>query len=160
MAEYELTQQIIAHSVAKTWDEAKREWSLDHIYEASEPERCLCGHYPIIELCVLRNKLNGNVATVGNCCVKKFIGLPSDKIFQAIKRVRKREDAALNSEAISYAHDQRWINEWEQSFYSDTLRKRKLSEKQIAKRVQINKRVLARIAASKISPSTPRINFR
>jgi hypothetical protein len=91
MGEYKLTQEIVARSVATTWDEAKLEWKLEEVYEADEPETCLCGHAPIVERCILRNQSNLNTALVGNCCVKKFIGLPSDKIFQAFKRVRKDE---------------------------------------------------------------------
>ena len=96
----QLTTEILKLSVAQTWNEAKREWSLEEIYEADEPETCLCGHYPIIELCLLRNDHNGAQATVGNICVKKFMGLPSDNIFQAIKRVRKDASKSLNLGAI------------------------------------------------------------
>ena len=69
MSEYKLTQEIINRSVSDRWDEAKLEWSLCEVYEAEDPETCLCGHFPIIELCVLGNKTNGRFATVGNCCV-------------------------------------------------------------------------------------------
>ena len=52
MAEYKLSQEIIALSDAATWDDAKQEWDLDEIYKASRgnPETCLCGHYPILEV--------------------------------------------------------------------------------------------------------------
>jgi hypothetical protein len=69
MPEFQLTTEIIARSVATTWDAAKLEWSLLEVYEAEEPETCLCGHFPIIELCVLSNRRNQAEATVGNCCV-------------------------------------------------------------------------------------------
>lgn len=55
MSEYKLTQEIIALSVSSNWDVAKLEWKLYEIYEADEPETCLCGHFPIIEICVLSN---------------------------------------------------------------------------------------------------------
>ena len=110
MSEYRLTTEIIALSAAKTWPVAVKEWALDEVYEAEEAETCLCGHYPIIELCVLANRVNGHTATVGNCCVKKFIGLPSDKIFAAVKRVRKDGSKSLNEEAIDHARMRGWIN--------------------------------------------------
>ena len=141
MPEYKLTQGIIELSESKKWDSAKLEWRLSEVYEAEEPETCLCGHYPIIEICVLSNKRNGNTTHVGNCCVKKFIGLPSDKIFQAIKRVRKDNEKSLNAEAIQYAHDRGWINDWERDFYLDIMRKRKLSAKQLRKKIQINEKL-------------------
>ena len=117
-SEYRLAEEIIARSNADTWDAAKIEWSLSEVYEAKAPETCLCGHSPIIELCVLGNKLNGTSVTAGNSCVKKFVGLPSDKIFQAVKRVRKDKERSLNGEAIGYAFQRGCINEWEKKFYS------------------------------------------
>jgi hypothetical protein len=143
MSEYKLTEEIINRSQSKVWDMAKLEWSLHQIYEAEEPETCLCGHFPIIEICALRNKLNGQFATVGNCCVKKFIGLPSDLIFQAVKRVRKDNQKSLNAEAIQHAYEKGWINEWEYEFSIDTMRKRNLSQKQLQTRMKVNEKMLA-----------------
>lgn len=143
MSEYKLTEEIIKRSKSQVWDTAKIEWSLHEIYEADKPETCLCGHFPIIEICILRNKLNGQFATVGNCCVKKFIGLPSDLIFQAVKRVRKEKKKSLNAEAIQHAYENDWINEWEYKFSMDTMRKRSLSEKQLQTRMKVNEKMLA-----------------
>jgi len=143
VSEYKLTEEIISRSQSKVWDMAKLEWSLYQIYEADEPETCLCGHFPIIEICTLRNKLNGQFATVGNCCVKKFIGLPSDLIFQAVKRVRKDNQKSLNAEAIQHAYDKGWINEWEYKFSIDSMRKRNLSQKQLQTRMKVNEKMLA-----------------
>ena len=143
MSEFRLTQEIVDRSQAETWDEAKLEWVLNDVYEADEPETCLCGHFPIIELCNLRNKTNGSFATVGNCCVKKFIGLPSDLIFQAVKRIRIDNTKSLNSEAINYAHTKGWISDWDRSFYFSIMRKRVLTLKQRTKKIQINVKFIA-----------------
>lgn len=129
MPEFKLITEICSLSQANSWDQAKREWSLEDVYEADEPETCLCGHFPIIEVCMLTNTLNGNSATVGNCCVKKFIGLPSDKIFQAVKRVRKDKSKSLNAAAIDHDFTKGWINNWERDFYLDIMRKRQLTER-------------------------------
>lgn len=142
MSEYKLTEEILNRSQSKIWDIARMEWGLSQIYEAEEPETCLCGHFPIIEICILRNKLNAQSATVGNCCVKKFIGLPSDLIFQAVKRVRKDSQRSLNAEAIQHAYENSWINEWEYNFSIDTMRKRKLSGKQLQTRMRVNEKML------------------
>jgi hypothetical protein len=142
MAQYRLPTEIIRLSNSDIWDAAKLEWKLEEIYEATEPGTCLCGHYPIIEICVLRNKWNGNGAVVGNVCVKKFIGLPSDKIFEAVKRIRKDSEKSLNAEAIQYAHDRHWIDDWQKNFYIRIMRKHILSPKQAAKKIQINEKVL------------------
>ena len=71
------------------------------------------------------------------------MGLSSDKIFDAIKRVSKDPEKALNPEAIKHAHMKGWINQWEHDFYFDTWRKRKLSPRLRNKRIQINRQVLA-----------------
>lgn len=145
MGESKLIQEIIKLSVADIWEIAKCEWELIEIYFSDEPETCLCGHYPIIELCEIRNKKNQKITIVGNCCVNKFMGLPSEKIFQAVKRIRKDIDKSLNCEAIELAYSKDWINEWEYKFYADTLKKRLLTEKQASKRKQINEKILLNI---------------
>jgi hypothetical protein len=143
MSEYKLTKEILMLSNSKEWNSARLEWVLQQIYEADEPETCLCGHFPIIEICILQNRENQNSATVGNCCVKKFIGLPSDLIFQAVKRVRKDSDKSLNAEAINHAFSKGWINAWEHDFSLDTMRKRNLSSKQLQTRQKVNEKMLA-----------------
>jgi hypothetical protein len=145
VSQSQLIAEILERSVAQTWDEARSEWSLDEIYEADEPETCLCGHFPIIELCVLRNRRNGIQVTVGNWCVKNFIGLPSDRIFQAVKRIRRDPSNSLNPEALQHAFERQWITEWERDFYLSIMRKRNLTEKQSAKKLQINDRVLRHV---------------
>jgi hypothetical protein len=150
MSEYRLSQEIIKLSVADVWDLAKLEWALHEIYETDEPETCLCGHFPIIEICTLINNRNRNFATVGNCCVKKFIGLPSDKIFQAVKRIRKDNEKSLNAEAIQHAHLKGWINDWEKAFYINIMRKRSLTRSQIEKKIQVNEKMLLNIRRAKI----------
>lgn len=155
MAEFQLTREILSRSTATAWDAAKLEWALHEVFESEEPETCLCGHYPIIENCVLRNKTNGVFATVGNCCVKKFIGLPSDLIFQAAKRVRADPSRSLNAEAIAYARDRNWINEWEQEFYLRIMRKRNLTDKQCAKKRQINEKFLLRMRQARAPAAVP-----
>ena len=145
MSEHRLASEITALSEADGWGVAKLEWVLHEVYEAEEPETCLCGHFPIIELCVISNTLNGNLATVGNCCVKKFIGLPSDKIFQAVKRVRKDVSRSLNAEAISHAFARGWLSSWERDFYYNIMRKRVLTAKQALKKQEINELVMKRM---------------
>jgi len=145
MSEYKLTSEILALSAAKTWDEAKLEWHLEHIRKEDEPATCLCGHYPIAELCTIVNLKTGLTAIVGNCCVKKFIGLASDKIFQAVKRVQKDLSRALNAETIEHAHRKGWIDDWKRNFYFETMRKRRMSPKQMEQRRQINKVILRHV---------------
>jgi len=104
MGEYKLKPEIIHLSVANNWSEARLEWELKNIYIEDEPMTCLCRHHPIIEICEIRNTKNKNEAIVGNCCVKKFLGLPSDKIFSALARINTDNSRALNEETIKYAY--------------------------------------------------------
>ena len=79
---------------------------------------------------------------MGIVASKKFIGLPSDKIFQSVKRVRKDNTKSLNAEALTHAHKKGWINDWEYKFSIDTMRKRNLSEKQLQTRIKVNEKML------------------
>lgn len=151
MSEYKLAEAIVALSESRTWDQAKLEWQLEEIYNQDEPDTCLCGHYPIVEICVLRNGRNRNTAEVGNVCVKRFMGLPSDRIFNAVARIARDIKRPLNAEAITHAYGRGWINDWERGFYFDTMRKRLLSDKQIAKRIEINRLVLKETSRKRAS---------
>src|ERR1035437_6837616 len=162
-----MSQQILAYeitklSVAPTWEVAKEEWMLNDVWISETPDTCTCGHYPIKEICLLKNKLNGKYVPVGNCCVKKFMGLPSDLIFQAIKRIGLDITKSLNVEALNYAKGKGWINDWEYGFYCNTFSKRKLSEKQKAKRIQVNTMFLQRMSKpviqtyANVAPVTPK----
>ena len=148
MENFKLSKEIINLSVSQVWDKAKLEWVLSDIYFSDDFENCLCGH-EIIECCVLTNTINKNECVVGNVCVNRFMGIDSDKIFDAVKRVKKDLSKSLNVDALQYAHQKCWINDWEKDFYNDTLRKRKMSEKQEIKRKQINQKIIYNITNSK-----------
>lgn len=139
---FRLTQAIIVLSNSVTWEDAKNEWVLSEVYEEEETATCLCGHHPIKEICVIRNKLNGKEAIVGNVCVKNFLGLPSDRIFSAIKRISKDNAKSLNMESIEYMNKRGWLTVWEHGFYSDIINRRSLNDKQIAKKKEINLKLL------------------
>lgn len=140
-----LKESILARSRASDWELAKKEWKLTQIYEADEPETCLCGHTPIIEICVLSNTLNGNRAEVGNRCVKRFLGLRSDLIFSGIKRVKADISKSLNADSTLFFYEQGVLSEWEYKFQSNTMSKRSLSLKQAEMRQKINQKVLTYI---------------
>jgi hypothetical protein len=145
-APYRLTEEIVALSVADTWREARREWSLSHVFfaDADSPGTCLCGH-PIIEHCVLHNHQNGKEAVVGNVCVTQFMGIRTDRLFGAFRRVMENAEAALTAEAVAYAYGRGWLTDWERAFCRDTCRRRRLSPRQMTKRVEINRLMLSRV---------------
>ena len=145
MSEYKLTEEIIRLSKANNWDEAKLEWELEDVYWQSESEECLCGHSPINEICILRNTKNDDQVTVGNYCVKKFLDLPSGKIFDAIRRIKKDDSKALNGTTIGFAQKRGWIEDWECAFYYETMHKRRLEEWQLPERKKINHKILDQV---------------
>ncbi|HEV8241099.1 MAG TPA: hypothetical protein VGS57_17170 [Thermoanaerobaculia bacterium] len=92
----------------------------------------------------MTNTRTGHTAEVGNVCVKRFLGIRSDRIFLGLRRAHLDIEKAMTSEALEHAYAQSWINDWEHKFYIGTIRKRGLTDAQLAKRVQINQRVLAK----------------
>jgi hypothetical protein len=142
MSQELLKQRIVELSEASAWQRARDEWRLQEIWFSEEPMTCQCGHNPIREICVIRNRLNGNTAEVGNHCVNSFLGINSEKIFSSVRKVVKDVSASLNSESIKLAHERGYINDWEHDFYLDTWRKRNLSFNQAFKKRQINEKLL------------------
>lgn len=138
----QLKREILARSSAKVWEVAKSEWRLVGIHEADEPNTCLCGHHPIKEICTIRNGITDLVTDVGNVCINRFFGIRSDKIFAAVKRIRRNVDKSLNAEAIVHFHSMGVINDWEYGFSQNTFRKRELSAAQLRTRQKINHKVL------------------
>lgn len=140
---YRLSEELIKRSVAQTWPEAKREWELEDIFDEDDPHACICRHWPIYQLCIICNVRNGNRAIVGNCCVKKFLGLPSAKILAALRRVRDDVTRSLNPHAIEHALKKGWITQAQRKFYLRIWRKRRLSAHRLVWKIKINDQVLA-----------------
>lgn len=138
----QLRDAILALSSASEWEVARKEWSLVDVTEADEPETCLCGHTPIIEICTIANRVIGRRAEVGNRCVKRFLGVRSDLIFTAIKRIHKDITKSLNADAIAFFNERGLFNSWQYGFLQDTMTKRQLSAAQLAKRRTINEKIL------------------
>ncbi|EIZ1085905.1 hypothetical protein MPI44_004453 [Klebsiella oxytoca] len=140
-AKYQLTSRITRLSQADEWESARKEWQLDRIYKTKKPMSCLCGHTPISNVCVLKNTVNRRTASVGNCCVKKFMGLPSDTIFNAVNRVSKDDNKSANIQTLKLALEKKLITRWEHDFYVDTMNKRKLTTKQTTTRKRVNQKL-------------------
>ena len=145
-----LRDNLLLLSFSHVWTEAKCEWELEcvHLLDADdEPRRCLCSHYPIREVCTLRNHETGHRATVGNKCVRQFIGLEdADDIVNSLRRVRDRPDAAsLSAAAVRFAHGRGWVDDWQLGFCLNIAGRRRLSGPQRTKRSQINRLVVYRM---------------
>lgn len=141
---YKLTEEIISLSDSTTWDFAKLEWSFEFAYYAEDLQTCLCGHYPIKNICVIRNTKNSNQTEVGNCCINKFLGIEDgNKIFTSIKKLKDDISKSMSAEVVNYIYGKKGISDFEYKFYKDIYRKRNLSLKQLEIKNRINNKFLA-----------------
>ena len=140
---YKLTNEIIKLSDSDYWNDAKLEWEFEYAYYSEELETCLCGHYPIKNVCVIKNKENNKQTEVGNCCVNKFLDIDDgNKIFISIKRLKDDLSKSMSPEVLEFMNNKKIISDFEYKFYQDTIRKRKLSDKQLGIREKINQKLL------------------
>ena len=112
---------------------------------------CLCGHYPIVELCHLTNRYTNEDVVVGNVCVTKFmhVDVPVAQIIPSILRIKDNLSNSINEKLLDVVIDKNLINEWEINFYSNTIRKRKLSFLQEDKRKKINSKIIQSLTKQK-----------
>lgn len=140
---FKLTEEIIKLSESEFWESARNEWTFEYAYYSDDLQRCLCGHYPIKNICVIKNKINKTQTEVGNCCVNKFLGIDDgNKIFTSIKRLKEDSTKSMSLEVLEYLYGKKVLSEFEYKFYLDTIRKRKLSDKQIEIRKKINQKLI------------------
>ncbi len=140
----DLMNEIVSCSNSDVFSVAAGEWDWIDSYLIPFDEDldfCLCGH-EIRECCIIRNRYTGHESVVGNCCVNKFMKTESDLVFQCVNRLRSDITKSLNPATIEYAYGKCVISEKEYNFSYDTIKKRKLSYKQLKWRIDINKRVL------------------
>jgi hypothetical protein len=141
--QFSLTEEITKLSVSDYWDSAKLEWNFKYAYQSEQMQTCLCGHYPIKNICVIENTKNNNQTEVGNCCVNKFLGIDKgNKIFESIKRLKEDITKSISGEVLDYLFNKKIINKVEYDFYQDTLKKRNFTIKQLEFRERINQKFL------------------
>lgn len=140
---YKLISEILKLSKSDYWDSAKNEWNFEYAYYSEELQTCLCGHYPIKNICVLKNVINNSQTEVGNCCVNKFLGIDEgNKIFTSIKRLKEDPAKSMSPEVLEYLFNKKVVSDFEYRFYLDTIRKRKLSFRQLEIREKINQKLI------------------
>lgn len=102
----------------------KKEWVFENVYESDEPLTCLCGHFPILQVCVLHNIKNNNDVEVGNECVKKFFNIKlADSVIRSIKKIKSDMSKSVNVETLDFFHEKGCIDDWKYKFYYDIIHK-------------------------------------
>jgi hypothetical protein len=139
MDKYKLIKEILLLSESKVWDNAKLEWNLNFI--TFEKNRCICNHH-IVENCHLINTKNNNSCIVGNVCVNKFLDIPSNNIFNGVKKIKNNLDSSVNESTLEFIYLKKWISDFDFTFYWDVFRKQKLSTKQLEVKRKINIKIL------------------
>lgn len=137
-----LKKHILQLSNAKCINQAIKEWEWTSIF--IQPNSCCpCGKKPIKENCVLRNKLNGKETTVGNVCVKQFIGINTGNVFSGLKRIQQKpKNASPNQDLIKFAYDVGAIKTNENEFLNNICKKQKLTPDQEKWRNDLNKKLI------------------
>ena len=119
---------LLKYSEAKRWEDAKLEWHLIDIRfeDIENAETCACGHYPICEVCKIKNAINSTVLEVGNCCINQV-----SPEFDALRRIFPAlREGRINPAIIDYAHKRKIVNDWECKFLANTWNKKHLTTKQ------------------------------
>lgn len=98
-----LKRTVIEHSMADTWEEAKKEWDLLTIF--TEESNCICNHF-IMDNCEIRNERNGNTLIVGNVCIHHFeepkLNVP-EKCFEQLKTIQQDPTKFVGVELLRLA---------------------------------------------------------
>ncbi|MBP7761838.1 MAG: hypothetical protein KA176_04645 [Alphaproteobacteria bacterium] len=137
-----LKAHILPLSESKNFHIACTEWVLIGIEVSEEFDNCPCGK-EIKEHCYIRNTKNGNKTYVGNICINRFIGIETGNLFQGLKRIAADDKANANEDLIHHAYKLGYLHdEKEYKFLMETRYKKKLSEKQMAWKQKINRRII------------------
>jgi len=138
-----LQAAILALSDSADWPTARAEWDLTKIEIVDDPEHCPCGQFPILELCILRNRKTDKRITVGNRCVHRFLGIASENYFDGVRRIIKNPAKSVGANATVYFHQRGILTDWERKFGLDTVNRHNLTEKSTAIRQRINQKIIA-----------------
>jgi hypothetical protein len=138
-----MAKKLVNLSESNIYAEALTEW--DETKRSTKDAHCLCNH-KIRENCHIQNKLNGNTAILGNCCINKLMGYDSGQFFPCIKRVAKDKTKKLNKDVIDFMAKTGAISKSEKAIMS--LKSTKvLSEEQKIKydsvKLELNKRAIS-----------------
>jgi hypothetical protein len=142
------TAAILVLSNSKEWLEAKPEWELHAVYHDGSERACECGHQPIHQICIIKNRENSNEAEVGNVCVHNFMQLASRRIFAVLRRVEAESTKSLNPASLDLFTRRGVLSDNERLDYLGYWRRRtNMTDEQRFQKLEINQRVLNYVAS-------------
>ena len=142
-----LQNHILSLSNSDNWSIARAEWIPGIVIYNPLGTHCPCG-VAINDMCYLHNIENKKETFIGNVCINNFMEIPVEKsLFDGIRRIKEDLEANTNAALTRYCHEQSIINDWECEFLLNTNLKRKPTEKQLQKQIQINTKILREVVA-------------
>ena len=70
----QLMESVVESSQSSLIDDARAEWNVISYNKEDDEFTCLCGHQHCTNVCVIRNKKNGNLLQpIGSNCMKYFL---------------------------------------------------------------------------------------
>lgn len=142
MPKEKLKESIIENSINKDRESAKSEWEVIDIYLKPSYTTCLCGKYPISEVCELQNKNNLKKVIVGNGCVKYFFDINHGYIYKGIKKIKEDIDGVVSKKILEYAFKKWRIDAKQKSFYVVKKNQKNPWEYLLGIRQEVNKILL------------------
>lgn len=114
-----LIKHILSLSEAEVIEEAVKEWRTTGI-ELDRTD-CPCGQRDIVQKCYIQNDRTGSETFIGNCCVKRFLGVDQEFAFKWLRRKETNKKPPIPDEQlIEYCWDKGIITHWEAGFLCDT----------------------------------------
>ncbi|NGX33632.1 MAG: hypothetical protein K1060chlam4_01703, partial [Candidatus Anoxychlamydiales bacterium] len=154
---WKLPAEIISLSRSRDWAIAVNEWQLDyieHLGAGEESDTCLCGHYPIRELCHIINTRTHEKATIGNHCIERFnkddpahaVFGDAPKVFRSINQILNDPKATASKALLDYASKKEVLTKNQVRSYEEDKGKRNLRVSELKYRAEINNLLIFGIA--------------
>jgi hypothetical protein len=139
-----LRTALYTKSEAQLWEHTKEEWywkDVKYITETVSKYNCVCSKKNIHEVCFIKNKITEKEAIVGNCCVKKFLGIKNpDIFFKTIKNITTNLNGKMSKKFLEFKNVYEIYNQNELDFLNDIASKNKLTLRQQMYKLSLHNR--------------------
>lgn len=137
-----LQNEIIALSVSKDWESAKKEWEVKWYFYDKGYRGCLCGPRGIHNICVIWNKRNSNELEICNSCVRLYFGLDAGvELEKCVRKIKANIECNMSHSALVYLEKNIIISECERLDYEMLIGVRG-NEEILSYRKKINRKML------------------